>query len=60
MRFDNLGFHHKNHIKNHILLREGEMSVVCVSTGTKCINGDYLSRSGSCLNDSHAEIIARR
>ncbi|XP_023329872.1 double-stranded RNA-specific editase B2 isoform X3 [Eurytemora carolleeae] len=58
-------FHQTTYAKRKVLAgivmdREGEMSVVCVSTGTKCINGDYLSRSGSCLNDSHAEIIARR
>ena len=34
--------------------------VVCVSTGTKCINGEYMSDSGLVLNDCHAEVIARR
>lgn len=34
--------------------------VISVSTGTKCINGEYMSIHGASLNDSHAEIVARR
>jgi double stranded RNA-specific editase B len=37
-----------------------EAQVICVSTGTKCINGEYLSGKGCSLNDCHAEVIARR
>lgn len=34
--------------------------VICVSSGTKCINGEKLSLEGCVINDSHSEIVARR
>ncbi len=37
-----------------------KLTVVSVSSGTRCITGEQMSLEGMVVNDSHAEVIARR
>ena len=37
-----------------------DLQVLVVATGTKCVDGSKLSSNGQALNDSHAEVLARR
>ncbi|XP_071943509.1 double-stranded RNA-specific editase 1-like [Antedon mediterranea] len=34
--------------------------ILCITTGTKCVSGEYMSEKGLAVNDCHAEIVARR
>uniref|UniRef100_A0A8C7Y1P2 Adenosine deaminase RNA specific B1a n=1 Tax=Oryzias sinensis TaxID=183150 RepID=A0A8C7Y1P2_9TELE len=37
-----------------------QAQVICISTGTQCIDGEHLSEDGLTVNDCHAEVVARR
>lgn len=58
------GQHSRRKVLAGIVMSKGEamddLTVISVSTGTKCINGEHMSVNGNSLNDCHAEIISRR
>ncbi|KAF5281443.1 hypothetical protein FQR65_LT14692 [Abscondita terminalis] len=46
-----------------VMTRGSDLSdseTIAISTGTKCVSDEYMSLSGTSLNDLHAEIVARR
>jgi Adenosine-deaminase (editase) domain len=42
------------------LLRAKKIQTICLATGTKCLSADAVSDKGDLVNDSHAEVLARR
>ena len=41
-------------------MSSNNFEVVSIGSGTRCITGDHMSLEGLVVNDSHAEVIARR
>ena len=58
--FEGTTYHRRKVLAGIVVDRSGTSSVICLSTGTKCINGELLSLDGLSLNDCHAEVIVRR
>jgi len=55
--------HARRKVLAGIVMTRGEVTnatVISIGTGTKCVGGDHMSVNGASLNDSHAEIVARR
>jgi double stranded RNA-specific editase B len=47
-------------VQTNDYLINGQTKIISFTTGTKCINGEYMSQNGLSLNDCHAEILALR
>ncbi|XP_054260675.1 double-stranded RNA-specific editase Adar isoform X2 [Macrosteles quadrilineatus] len=57
--------HARRKVLAGIVMTRGDVNaptttVISIGTGTKCVGGDHMSVNGASLNDSHAEIVARR
>jgi len=58
--FDGTTYSKRKVMAGVVLDVSGVSSVICVSSGTKCVNGEQICLGGSSLNDCHAEVVARR
>ena len=58
--FDGTTYHKRKVLAGVVMDNAGVSSVICLSTGTKCINGEMMSLTGQTLNDCHAEVVVRR
>ena len=47
-------------ISTFVLELNDEIKVLSLATGSKCVDQSSLSSNGDVINDSHAEILARR
>ncbi|KAJ7590712.1 adenosine deaminase/editase [Mycena floridula] len=47
-------------LASFFLIRASDFKVISIGTGTKCLPAVKLSMRGEAVNDSHAEILARR
>lgn len=68
VKYDQLMVNMKDYARRKILAgicmtRTADLAdpeVISIATGTKTVGGEYISVSGSALNDSHAEVATRR
>lgn len=58
--FDSTTYHKRKVMAGIVVDVSGDSKVICLSSGTKCINGELISLGGLSLNDCHAEVIVRR
>jgi len=58
--FDGTTYNKRKVMAGVVLYQSGISTVICVSSGTKCVNGEQLCLGGTSLNDCHAEVVARR
>ena len=54
--FDGTTYHKRKVMAGVVVDIAGDCSVICLSSGTKCINGESMSLDGLSLNDCHAEV----